>query len=103
MGENPDLLVGCTGGGSNFAGLSFPFLREKLAGKMDPIIRCVEPAACPSFTKGVYRYDFGDTIGMTPLVKMHTLGHDFVPGAFTPGASATTGCHRCSPTSTSWG
>jgi tryptophan synthase beta chain len=77
--ETPDLLVGCTGGGSNFGGLSFPFLREKLAGKMDPVIRCVEPAACPSLTKGVYTYDFGDTVGMTPLVKMHTLGHDFVP------------------------
>ncbi len=79
VGETPDLLVGCTGGGSNFAGLSFPFLREKLAGRMNPTIRCVEPAACPSLTKGEYRYDFGDTVGMTPLVKMHTLGHDFVP------------------------
>jgi tryptophan synthase beta chain len=77
--EQPDLLVGCTGGGSNFGGLSFPFLRGKLAGTMDPTIRCVEPAACPSLTKGVYTYDFGDTIGMTPLVKMHTLGHDFIP------------------------
>ena len=79
IGETPDLLVGCTGGGSNFAGLSFPFLREKMAGNMDPTIRCVEPAACPSLTKGEYRYDFGDTLGMTPLVKMHTLGHDFIP------------------------
>ncbi len=79
VGETPDLLVGCTGGGSNFAGLSAPFLREKMAGKMAPVIRCVEPAACPSLTKGEYRYDFGDTLGMTPLVKMHTLGHDFVP------------------------
>ena len=59
--------------------MSFPFLREKLAGRMNPTIRCVEPAACPSLTKGVYRYDFGDTAGMAPLVKMHTLGHDFVP------------------------
>jgi len=79
VGEQPDVLVGCTGGGSNFGGLSFPFLREKLAGRMSPTIRCVEPAACPSLTKGVYRYDFGDTIGMTPLIKMHTLGHDFIP------------------------
>jgi tryptophan synthase beta chain len=79
IGETPDLLVGCTGGGSNFAGLSFPFLREKLAGKMAPTIRCVEPTASPSLTKGVYAYDFGDTMGMTPLVKMHTLGHDFIP------------------------
>jgi tryptophan synthase beta chain len=79
IGETPDLLVGCTGGGSNFAGLSFPFLREKLAGKMSPTIRAVEPASCPSLTRGVYAYDFGDTAGMTPLLKMHTLGHDFVP------------------------
>ncbi len=79
IGETPDLLVGCTGGGSNFAGLSFPFLREKMAGKMAPTIRCVEPTASPSLTKGVYTYDFGDTLGMTPLVKMHTLGHDFIP------------------------
>lgn len=78
-GETPDLLVGCTGGGSNFAGLSFPFLREKLIGKNDAIIRCVEPAACPSLTKGEYRYDFGDAVGSTPLFKMHTLGHSFVP------------------------
>jgi tryptophan synthase beta chain len=79
IGETPDLLVGCTGGGSNFGGLAFPFLREKLAGKMNPTIRCVEPAACPSLTKGEYRYDFGDTAGMTPLMKMHTLGHGFIP------------------------
>ena len=79
IGVTPDVLLGCTGGGSNFSGLSFPFLREKMAGKINPTIRCVEPAACPSLTKGEYRYDFGDTLGMTPLVKMHTLGHDFVP------------------------
>jgi len=77
--EVPDIIVGCTGGGSNFGGLSFPFLREKLAGKMNPTIRCVEPAACPSLTRGEYRYDFGDAIGMTPLMKMHTLGHGFIP------------------------
>ncbi|MFI5908478.1 TrpB-like pyridoxal phosphate-dependent enzyme [Dactylosporangium sp. NPDC051541] len=75
----PDVIVGCTGGGSNFAGLAFPFLREKLAGTMNPTIRAVEPAACPSLTRGVYAYDFGDTAGMTPLMKMHTLGHDFIP------------------------
>ena len=77
--ETPDLIVGCTGGGSNFAGLSFPFLREKLAGRMSPVIRAVEPASCPSLTQGTYAYDFGDTAGMTPLMKMHTLGHDFIP------------------------
>jgi tryptophan synthase beta chain len=79
VGETPDLIVGCTGGGSNFGGLTFPFIREKLAGRMAPVIRAVEPAACPSLTRGVYAYDFGDTAGMTPLMKMHTLGHDFVP------------------------
>ncbi|HEY3878152.1 MAG TPA: TrpB-like pyridoxal phosphate-dependent enzyme [Trebonia sp.] len=78
-GETPDVIVGCTGGGSNFGGLAFPFLREKLAGGIAPVIRAVEPAACPSLTRGVYAYDFGDTAGMTPLMKMHTLGHDFVP------------------------
>jgi tryptophan synthase beta chain len=78
-GDQPDLIVGCTGGGSNFAGLTFPFLREKLAGKISPVIRAVEPAACPSLTRGVYAYDFGDTAGLTPLLKMHTLGHNFIP------------------------
>lgn len=79
VGETPDLVVGCTGGGSNFAGLAFPFLREKLAGRMAPVFRAVEPAAAPSFTRGRYAYDYGDTAGLTPLLKMHTLGHDFVP------------------------
>jgi tryptophan synthase beta chain len=78
-GEIPDVVVGCTGGGSNFAGLVFPFLREKMAGRNDARMLAVEPAACPSLTRGRYTYDFGDTAGMTPLVKMHTLGHDFVP------------------------
>ncbi|MEM9651927.1 MAG: TrpB-like pyridoxal phosphate-dependent enzyme [Actinomycetota bacterium] len=83
--ETPDVIVGCTGGGSNFAGLAFPFLREKMAGNMSPTVRAVEPAACPSLTKGTYAYDFGDTAGMTPLLKMHTLGHDFVPEAIHAG------------------
>ena len=78
-GDTPTHIVGCTGGGSNFAGLSFPFLREKLAGKISPRIIAAEPASCPSLTKGTYAYDFGDTAGMTPLMKMHTLGHDFIP------------------------
>ncbi|MGQ0838487.1 TrpB-like pyridoxal phosphate-dependent enzyme [Actinokineospora sp.] len=78
-GDAPDVIVGCTGGGSNFGGLVFPFLREKLAGRMAPAIRAVEPAACPSLTRGVYAYDFGDTAGLTPLLKMHTLGHGFIP------------------------
>lgn len=78
-GEQPDVLVGCTGGGSNFGGLAFPFLREKMAGRMSPAVRCVEPASCPSLTKGQYRYDFGDAAQVTPLLKMHTLGHSFIP------------------------
>src|SRR3978361_1246296 len=78
-GETPDLLIGCTGGGSNFGGLAFPFLRERWAGRMSPRLLAVEPEACPSLTQGTYAYDFGDTAGMTPLMKMHTLGHDFVP------------------------
>ncbi len=79
IGQTPDVIVGCTGGGSNFGGLAFPFLREKLAGRISPTIRAVEPASCPSLTRGVYAYDFGDAAGMTPLLKMHTLGHSFVP------------------------
>jgi tryptophan synthase beta chain len=77
--DRVDLVVGCTGGGSNFAGLSFPFIREKMAGRFDPEIRAVEPASCPSLTRGRYAYDFGDTAGLTPLMKMHTLGHGFIP------------------------
>lgn len=79
-GEYPDVIYGCIGGGSNFAGISFPFLMDKLQGKKPGLkVVAVEPTACPSLTKGEYRYDFGDTAGMTPLIKMYTLGHDFVP------------------------
>ena len=78
-GDTPDVLLGCTGGGSNFAGLAFPFIREKLAGRMSPVIRAVEPSSCPSLTRGVYSYDFGDSAGIAPMVKMYTLGHSFVP------------------------
>jgi tryptophan synthase beta chain len=77
--ETADVVIGCAGGGSNFAGFAFPFVREKLAGSMDPTVIAVEPAAAPSLTRGSYQFDFGDTAGMTPLVKMHTLGHDFIP------------------------
>ena len=77
-GAFPDIVVGCCGGGSNFAGLAFPFVPEKAAGKSIRLIG-VEPAACPTMTKGVYAYDFGDKSGMTPLLKMDTLGHDFIP------------------------
>ena len=79
VGDTPDVIIGCTGGGSNFGGLVFPFMREKLQGRMNPAFKAVEPAACPTLTKGVYAYDFGDTAGLTPLMKMHTLGHGFVP------------------------
>jgi tryptophan synthase beta chain len=78
--EEADVVIGCAGGGSNFAGLSFPFAADRLTGKRKKLrIIAVEPAACPSLTKGRYAYDFGDTVGLTPLVKMHTLGHGFVP------------------------
>jgi len=78
-GEYPDTVIGCVGGGSNFAGIANPFLRANLReGKRTRFIAC-EPAACPTLTRGVYRYDFGDTMGMTPLMPMYTLGHDFVP------------------------
>jgi tryptophan synthase beta chain len=78
-GEEPDVIFGCCGGGSNFAGLAFPFLRQKIsAGKKYRII-AVEPTACPSLTKGELRYDFGDTAETTPLLMMHTLGHKFMP------------------------
>jgi tryptophan synthase beta chain len=78
-GDYPDVIVGCTGGGSNFSGLTFPFIGRKLRGEADVRIVAVEPAACPSLTKGRYAYDFGDTGHLTPLVKMHTLGSTFVP------------------------
>ncbi len=78
--DEADILVGCIGGGSNFAGFSFPFAADKLTGKKKRLrIIAVEPTACPSLTKGKYLYDFGDTVGLTPLVKMHTLGHTFIP------------------------
>jgi tryptophan synthase beta chain len=78
-GEEPDVLVGCVGGGSNFAGFTLPFVSEKISGSRSPRIVAVEPTACPSLTKGLYRYDFGDTACTTPLLKMFTLGHGFVP------------------------
>jgi tryptophan synthase beta chain len=78
-GEEPDVIIGCVGGGSNFAGLTFPFVRRVLRGEAKTRFLAVEPAACPTLTRGVYRYDFGDTVGLTPLMAMYTLGHDFVP------------------------
>ena len=80
----PDIVVGCFGGGSNFAGFAFPFVRHKMAGSNMRVIAC-EPASCPTLTKGEYRYDFGDAVGMTPLMPMHTLGHNFVPAKIHAG------------------
>jgi tryptophan synthase beta chain len=83
-GAFPDVVIGCVGGGSNFAGLAFPFVREKIAGREIEFIAC-EPAACPTLTRGHFAYDFGDTGKLTPLVPMHTLGHDFVPAPIHAG------------------
>jgi tryptophan synthase beta chain len=78
-GEQPDFVIGCVGGGSNYAGLSYPFMADKLAGKLDARFIATEPAACPTLTRGKFAYDFGDTAELTPLVPMYTLGHTFVP------------------------
>ncbi len=78
-GDYPDVVIGCVGGGSNFSGLAFPFVGQSLRKGLKTRFLAAEPMACPSLTKGIYAYDFGDTVGMTPLVKMHTLGHDFMP------------------------
>tara|TARA_B100001964_G_scaffold80872_1_gene91272 strand:- start:835 stop:2052 length:1218 start_codon:yes stop_codon:yes gene_type:complete len=82
----PDIIVGCIGGGSNFAGMFLPFVKDKIGGrKPDLRIINVEPTSCPTLTKGLYAYDFGDAAGMTPLLKMHTLGHEFIPPAVHAG------------------
>ena len=78
-GLYPDIVIACAGGGSNFAGIAFPFIGEKVKKGLKTRIIAAEPAACPTLTKGVYAYDFGDTAQLTPLLKMHTLGHDFIP------------------------
>jgi tryptophan synthase beta chain len=78
-GETPDVVIGCVGGGSNFAGMAYPFLRRRLREGTEIRFVAAEPAACPTLTRGRYAYDFGDTVGMTPLMPMYTLGHDFVP------------------------
>lgn len=84
-GEYPDILVGCIGGGSNFAGFTFPFIREKLAENRKIRVIAVEPVACPSLTKGVYTFDYVDTQGVGPIAKVYTLGHDFIPPAIHAG------------------
>lgn len=81
LGEYPDIVIGCAGGGSNLGGLIAPFMRDKLTGKADPRIVAVEPISCPSLTRGVYAYDFCDTGHVTPLAKMYTLGSEFIPSA----------------------
>ncbi|MFH1764220.1 MAG: TrpB-like pyridoxal phosphate-dependent enzyme [Gemmatimonadota bacterium] len=84
-GDYPDVIIGCAGGGSNFAGFAFPFVRDKIVeGKKTKVV-AVEPKACPTLTKGLYRYDFGDTACTTPLIRMHTLGHDFIPAPLHAG------------------
>lgn len=84
-GDYPDIVIGCAGGGSNFAGIAFPFLGEQLRGGQSVRAIAVEPAACPSMTRGQYAYDFGDTGNLTPLTKMHTLGSSFIPPGFHAG------------------
>ena len=84
-GETPDVVIGCVGGGSNYAGLAFPFLRDRLTNGSETRFVAAEPAACPTLTKGTYAYDFGDTVGLTPLLRMDTLGHEFVPPAIHAG------------------
>ena len=84
-GEQPDVVIGCVGGGSNYAGLAFPFMQGRLKGESGPRFVAAEPASCPTLTKGLYTYDFGDTVGLTPLVRMYTLGHSFMPPAIHAG------------------
>ena len=84
-GEEPDVIIGCCGGGSNFAGLAFPFIHKKITEKKKYRIVGVEPSACPSLTKGELRYDFGDTAETTPLLMMYTLGHKFMPPSIHAG------------------
>ena len=84
-GEYPDVVIGCAGGGSNFAGIAFPFIRENLRNGKKTRIVAVEPAACPTLTRGVFTYDYGDSVGMAPIVKMYTLGHTFVPSRIHAG------------------
>ena len=84
-GDSPDVIVGCVGGGSNFAGFAFPYVKDKMDGKNDVHIIGVEPTACPTLTRGFFRYDFGDNAEMTPLLKMLTLGHKFVPAPIHAG------------------
>jgi tryptophan synthase beta chain len=85
VGEYPDVVVGCVGGGSNFAGLAYPFLGDRLTGASTVRALAVEPSACPTLTKGTYAFDFGDAVGMAPIMRMYTLGHSFVPASIHAG------------------
>ena len=78
-GAEPDVVIGCFGGGSNFAGIGFPYLRKKLTEGKQIRVVAVEPQSCPKLTRGTFQYDFGDTVGLTPLIPMYTLGHNFEP------------------------
>ncbi|MGB4303136.1 MAG: TrpB-like pyridoxal phosphate-dependent enzyme, partial [Syntrophomonadaceae bacterium] len=82
--DYPDIVIGCCGGGSNFAGIAFPFIPDKLAGNNIRLV-AVEPAACPTLTKGVFAYDYGDAAGLVPILKMYTLGHNFTPSGIHAG------------------
>lgn len=84
-GEEPDIVIGCFGGGSNFAGIGFPFLRRRLTGESRVRVVAVEPSSCPKLTRGTFQYDFGDVAGFTPLIPMYTLGHDFQPSEIHAG------------------
>ncbi|MCD4703649.1 MAG: TrpB-like pyridoxal phosphate-dependent enzyme [Methanosarcinaceae archaeon] len=92
--DYPDVVIGCCGGGSNLAGVSFPFIKDKIDGKHDPKIIAVEPSACPTLNSGEFKYDYGDMAKMTPLLKMYTLGYDFIPPAIHAGGLRY---HGCSP------
>jgi tryptophan synthase beta chain len=95
IGEYPDVVIGCVGGGSNFAGIAYPFLQRRLVSGKATRFVAVEPASCPTLTRGRYTYDFGDTAGLTPLIKMYTLGHDFEPAGIHAGGLRY---HGMSPT-----
>jgi tryptophan synthase beta chain len=84
-GEYPDIVIGCFGGGSNFSGFTFPFIHQNLTNGKKTRVIAVEPTACPTLTRGKYTFDYGDTARMAPIVKMHTLGHDFVPAGIHAG------------------
>lgn len=100
-GEYPDVVIGCVGGGSNFGGMALPFVHQNLTAAKKTRIVAVEPSSCPSLTKGLYEFDYGDVAGIAPIAKMYTLGHKFMPPRFMPAACATTAWRLSSATFTS--